>query len=240
MYQSTTMYAMLSPSASTAARSSLGTWQTCSGLESEMSKRRKRLTEEDANRSTRNITSMKVEGEEVPPSTSSVVFKYYDIVPMFSSAGLEAFVKSGVHRDEFFKFLRRSGYANECALLGRAPEVGHQQGITAFLCLCAETALNSLAYYPFLEEDAYWWLEAKFREQGVDDSFALKWQGYRAWVSMGRHIYFRWPTGVITTYWIGEYPKKPLSRLWLIDSSLSPEQLDRSHCMITSMLSSRF
>lgn len=205
-----------------------------------MSKRnRRRVTEEDARYVPRAESEMRIDGELVPPQLFLNFQLPGEIIPVTTRAGLQRLVQAGAHHDQFFKRLRESRYAKEMEYLKQFPGLGSQQGATVILSLCAEVALKVSEEYPFLTDDAFRWLESKFKEQGVSGDFSARWEAYRAWVAQGKHIYFRWPSGTISTYWLGNNPQKPASRLWGDTPALSPKQLDRDYCLFASLLDSR-
>ena len=206
-----------------------------------MSKRnkKKRLTEKDARSVPRAESEMRIDGELVPPQMLINFQLPGEIIPVTTHAGLLGLVQAGAHHDEFFKRLRESRYTKEMEYLKWVPEIGYQQGVKVILSLCAEVALKVSDEYPFLTDDAFRWLESKFKKQGVGGDFSARWEAYRVWAAQGNHIYFRWPSGTINIYWLGDSPKKSVSRLWGDTPALSPKQLDRDYCLFAGLLDSR-
>lgn len=200
--------------------------------------KRKKLTGKDASNAPRSVSEMRVDGELVPQEMFLNFQILGDIIPVTTTAGFERLIDRGIHYDQFFKRLREVGYGKEIQYLKGVPELGSQQGVTVILSLSAEVALKVSEEYPFLYEDAFCWLQSKFEQQGIIGNFSARWEVYRAWFAQGNHVYFRWPSGEITVYWLGRNPERPLSGLWKDTPALSPNQLSRSYCLAASLLDS--
>ena len=136
-------------------------------------------------------------------------------IPSFTRQALRSHI--GTTFDEFFKQLREtSNYRREWEFLQLLPDKGSCEWVMIALSLCAQFAVETSVFHPYLAEDARKWLKAKFLNQGVLDGFDNRWEIYRntpadELMTPGPFYLRISEIGLLQTRWVGSYPKRPSS-----------------------------
>ena len=138
-----------------------------------------------------------------------------EAIPSFTRQALYQHV--GTRLDAFFKHIRQaSQYRKEWDLWANMPDRGSREWTMLVLSLCAQFAVETSVFHPYLAQDAKKWLRAKFCEQGVTENFDDRWEVYSDTTASdlltSGPFYLRiGPLGILRFQWIGEFPNRPRS-----------------------------